>query len=88
MINRRQAHGAYKDNEDAMRARFPIVSAVLAGMASPASLYAEPQDYKAYAKPRPISEGFVTAGAYLKSSVVKFTGASKQAATSKPKRRF
>ncbi len=71
-----------------MKARFPILSAVLAGMASPASLYADPADYQAYAKSRPVSQGFAAAGAYLTGSMVKFAGAGKSAASSRPKRRF
>jgi hypothetical protein len=56
-----------------MKARFPIWSAVLAGMASPASLYGERQDYRAYAAPRPVSQSFAAAGLYMSTSMATVT---------------
>jgi hypothetical protein len=59
------------DSKDDMKLQFPIWSAMLAGIASPASLYAEPQNYKAYAQPWQVSQGFAAAGAYMIKSMAR-----------------
>ena len=72
---------------DAMKSKFPLWSAVLAGMASPASLYAEPQNYDAYAKPNHVVHGFALAGAYLTNSVARLNDVGKRGTVSRPRKR-
>ena len=74
--------------KDPMTSKFPLWSAVLAGMASPASLYAEPPDYQAYAKRSTAVHGFASAGAYLTNSMARLDHVGKSAAAAKPARRF
>lgn len=68
--------------KDDMKSKFPIWSAVLAGMASPVSLYAEPQNYDAYAKRGPVVHGFAVAGAYLTNSMARLDNAGRSATAS------
>ncbi len=68
-----------------MKGRFPLWSAVLDGMGSPASLYADPPDYHAYGRQTlPASYGFAVAGAFLSDAMAGMNHAGQPTAGPKP----
>jgi hypothetical protein len=72
--------------EGAMTSKFPVWSAVLAGMASPASLYTAPQNYQAYARLGQVAHGFTVAGSFLANSMAAMANDGQIRASAKARR--